>query len=101
MRLSPELLARAARAGYQVRLVEFCEDASTPGFPGQIGGKCDHARKMISVSFRRSLRPGDYRSGAELDAILAHECEHAEGLEIASDNPEHGLICGGSWRGLL
>lgn len=83
------LQVRARRLGYTIRFVDYCEDARTPGLIGMFGGVCDHERREIKVATRHNSR-------AKIAAILAHELEHAEGDDYATDRPEHGLRCGGT-----
>lgn len=92
---SPEirrLQQEARRLGYTVLFVDYCEDASTPGLIGALGGVCDYERKQIKVATR-------HHSKAKIAAILSHELEHAAGAEHGTDYPEHGLRCGGGRQG--
>ena len=70
---------RAARAtagitgrGYRVVLEVACENADTPGFPGQIRGVTDHEARTVRVA----LAP--HRSMGDLADTLEHEARHVE-----------------------
>lgn len=67
-----ELEARIAAHGYSLRYVEFCEDARTPGFPGQIRGVTDRERREVKIGLRANPTEADM-----LD-ILAHELRHLD-----------------------
>jgi len=54
-----EIKARIAAHGYRLRLVEWCEDARTPGLLGQVRGLIDHARREITISLRANPTPAD------------------------------------------
>jgi hypothetical protein len=83
------LRARALAAGFEVRFVQFVEDASTPGLPGHIVGRTDRAAKVITIStHRRTLR--------QIAAALLHECQHAEGKEHVKACPSQDVRCGGA-----
>lgn len=58
--------------GFAVRYVEFCEDARTPGFLGQIRGVVD--RELREVKISRRANPTE----ADMEAILTHELRHLE-----------------------
>lgn len=63
---------RIADGGYELRYVEYCEDAETPGLLGQIAGVTDHARRTVKVA---------RRPGIDLDRLadtLEHEACHVE-----------------------
>ncbi len=81
-------LERASRLGYAVQFVEFVPTASCPMMilPE---GLCDEASRTIRVATRGNSR-------AKIQAILEHEIEHAEGMDVATDRPEFGLRCGGT-----
>lgn len=87
------LLVEADLIGVTVRFHEFCEDAETPGFPGQIGGKYNPRTRTVTVSTRRNF--SEDRSDEDVDEILAHELRHANGAAHAGDCERLGLRCGG------
>jgi hypothetical protein len=66
------LTSRIRWRGYNVRLVEYCEDSRTPGFLGQIRGVTDHERKEVKIGMKANNTP---KLMAE---ILAHELRHIE-----------------------
>ncbi len=80
------LLNEAAERGYKVEYVEWCEDAETPGIPGQIAGKCDSVNKVIKI--RKGI------IGKKRLQVLEHELEHAKGREGGTVEAPKGHICG-------
>lgn len=79
---------QAQQLGYQVRFAEFCEDSDTPGMLGVLAGKCCPHSKTITVATWHGNKQ-------RIEAVLAHELEHAGGAEHGTDYPELGLTCGG------
>lgn len=67
-----EIEARIAAHGYTLRYVDYCEDARTPGFLGQIRGVTDHERKEVKISRMAN------RTDAEMLDILQHELRHLD-----------------------
>lgn len=57
--------------GYTVRLVEYCEDARTPGLLGQLLGVTDHERREVKVRTHG-------RSQSEILETLIHELHHVD-----------------------
>lgn len=58
-------------AGYELRYVEYCEDADTPGFPGHIMGATSHTKQVVKIG-RRAL----VINAASLADVLEHEARH-------------------------
>lgn len=88
------MTAEARRLGYRVIFREYCECAKTPGVAlGRIAGFTDTEDKEIVVRTKGMSR-------RQLEAILRHELEHANGALIAHDVPELGMRCGGELRPL-
>lgn len=63
-----ELAIRAQ--GFEVRYVEWCEDADTPGLLGSIRGVTDWGRREVKVSGRA------HESPEEMADTLLHELHH-------------------------
>jgi hypothetical protein len=57
--------------GYRVHLVEYCEDARTPGLLGQLLGVTDHARREVKVRTKN-------RNQSEILETLIHELHHVD-----------------------
>jgi len=57
--------------GFEVRYVEWCEDANTPGLLGSIVGATNHDRRVVKIATRR-------RSRVEIAETLEHELRHVE-----------------------
>ena len=64
--------ARIRDHGYALRMVDYCEDARTLGFAGQIRGVCDHERKEVKIG-----RVANVALGA-MEEIIAHELRHLD-----------------------
>lgn len=58
--------------GYTLRLVEFCEDAETPGLLGQIRGAVNHDRRDVKIGLKANP------TSAALAEALEHELRHIE-----------------------
>ena len=67
-----EVEGRIRAHGFALRYVEWCEDAQTPGFLGQIRGVTDPVGKTVKISLRANPLRCDM-----LD-ILKHELRHIE-----------------------
>ena len=78
-------------AGYEVRFVEWCEDAETPGFLGEKAGVTVYSSRVVKV---RTGLPHRVTL-----AVLRHELEHVRGADRGTDYPEFGLACGGRRNG--
>jgi hypothetical protein len=55
--------------GFELRYVEFCEDAETPGLLGAYGGVTLHEKRKVKVKTHGVSR-------AELADVLEHELRH-------------------------
>jgi hypothetical protein len=75
--------------GWIVEMNEWCEDAETPGFIGQVAGVCIHDRKSIKIRTHG-------RTQKQIAFALEHEIQHARGMDRIQDNPSTGLRCGGT-----
>lgn len=69
-RASEALAEIELHSGWSVRLVEWCEDARTPGLLGQIRGVTDWERKEVKISFKVNHTP------ALIADVLEHELSH-------------------------
>lgn len=67
-----DLERRIRGHGYELRYVEYCEDARTPGLLGQIRGVTDYERKEVKIGM-----VANPTTAAMLD-ILAHELRHLD-----------------------
>lgn len=56
--------------GYDLRYVDYCEDAETPGLLGQIRGAVNHDKQEVKVSIKANPSLG------EVAAALEHELRH-------------------------
>jgi hypothetical protein len=56
-------------AGFELRYVEFCEDAETPGILGVYRGVTHRATRRVKVATR-------WRSREEIAEVLEHELRH-------------------------
>jgi hypothetical protein len=55
--------------GFTVRYVEYCEDARTPGFLGQIAGVTDWGNREVKIATHN-------RTPKEILETLEHEARH-------------------------
>jgi hypothetical protein len=77
---------RIAAHGYTLRYVEYCEDAQTPGFLGQIRGVTDHKGKTIKIGLKANPTP------ALIEDILEHELRHIEEPDWECGSPKYGAL---------
>ncbi len=56
--------------GFTVRYVEYCEDARTPGFLGQICGVTDWDKREVKIGLKANAEP------ARMLETLRHELHH-------------------------
>lgn len=71
-RVQAELVRRIHAHGFQVRFVDWCEDARTPGLLGQTRGCVDYERREVKIS--RLANP----KTRQMTEILAHELRHLD-----------------------
>jgi hypothetical protein len=62
--------AKIVASGYELRMVEFCENSDTPGILGVIAGVTDHDKKLVRIATHRR------RDAAGIVDILEHELHH-------------------------
>jgi hypothetical protein len=62
---------RIHERGYEVRYMDYCDGAETPGILGAIGGATLHAAKCVEVATR-------HRTREQIADILEHELHHVE-----------------------
>jgi hypothetical protein len=56
-------------AGYTVSFVDYCENATTPGFLGQIAGVTNHEHRTVRIATRLKTK-------AQIADIAEHELRH-------------------------
>jgi hypothetical protein len=70
-------LEEAIRAhGFDLRYVEYCEDAQTPGMLGMYRGVTSHERKTVKIATRARNKQGELPNEDDIIDVLEHELNH-------------------------